>query len=108
VFPAEGFLDARDLTPAFGVSGNLRGRVTCIGAPVGWHAVAISGPNFTVLLRPSTNTGLGTIQVWGPGPFFDDCGANLFFAAGQELPETLAASLVVRGHFMIMGSAWPV
>lgn len=120
VFPAVGFLRAPKVVPFFGpsnVSGavDLSGTVTCIGV---WlpGAVSVSGTldkpvsganNFTVLLRGSSATGRGSIQVWALPqlPSFDPCGTLLFFIAGEELPEVRAASLVVQGHFTVVGTS---
>ena len=122
VAPAVGFLRAPEVIPVFGPSNltgtrDLSGTVTCIGLLPGQPAVAVSGDldtpvvsqfgiftNFTVLLSGFEPAGLGSIQVWINELLpFSHCGTDLFFAAGQELPEVVAVSRVVKGHFAING-----
>jgi hypothetical protein len=116
VAPAVGFLHAPKV-PEFPPGLDLSGKVTCIGLWPGMDAVAVSGnletplvqngfvyPNFTFLLW-SGATGRNAIQVWADRLLpFSPCGADLFFLDDQELPEVVASSRLLQGHFNIKGT----
>lgn len=118
VAPAVGFLRAPEVPGFPDGTHDLSGKVTCIGLWPGVHAVAVSGdlatpvvqngvvyPNFTLLVWASA-TGRNAIQVWADRLLpSSSCGTDLFFSAGQEDPEVVALSRLLRGHFNIMGTS---